>query len=185
RTPHGMAPQAVLENGQPPVPGTARVVSSGVLIGNGATALVPSARIRPQTTKAICVRNGMGETALARADPATQPLESPAVTLLRLDAPLVAEGTPAMAARDPFAGSAGFAFEYAAREAADPAWPVLSQGFFGGFRGDDGLRKRGIGLAANTYGGPVLDAAGRLAGMVLQGRGDEPAMLSASRWSDL
>ncbi|MDM0078459.1 hypothetical protein QTH90_28910 [Variovorax sp. J2P1-59] len=185
RTPHRMAPQALMEDGQPAVPSAARVVSSGVLIGNGTMALVPSAVIRPGTTQAIWVRNGMGETTLARADAATQPLEALGVTVLRLDAPLAADGTPAPASRDPFAGSAGFAFEYAVQESTAPAWPWLSQGFFGGFLGDGGLRKLGIGMPASTYGGPVLDAAGRLAGMVLPGRGDEAAMLPASRWADL
>ena len=58
----------------------------------------------------------------------------------------------------------------------------MSQGFFGTMPRADGPRKLGIGVAASTYGGPVLDAAGRLAGMVLPGPGDEPEMLPASRW---
>ncbi|MGJ7512018.1 tetratricopeptide repeat protein [Variovorax sp. GT1P44] len=184
RTPHRMAPQAVPEQGQPRVPESARVVSSGVLIGDGMIALVPSAAIRDETAQAIWVRNGLGQTTLARADP-TQPLESLAVTVLRLDAPLVAEGAPFLAVRDPFAGSAGFAFAYSSLKTAEPAWPWLSQGFFGALQGEGGLRKLGIGLAANSYGGPVLDAGGRLAGMLLPGRADEATMLSASRWVDL
>ncbi|WP_435520273.1 tetratricopeptide repeat protein [Variovorax sp. GT1P44] len=185
RTPHRMAPQGVGKEGQPVVPEAARVVSSGVLIGDGTTALVPSAAIRPDTTRAIWVRNGMGDTTLARADPATQPLASLGVTVLRLAAPLTTSGTDTRAARDPFAGSAGFALAYAANETAEPAWPWLSQGFFGTLQGREGGRKLGIGLAADTDGGPVFDASGRLAGMVLRGLGDEAAMLPASRWADL
>lgn len=186
QTPHRMAPQAVQEGGKSAVPDAARVASGGVLIGNGTMALVPSAVVRPETTKAIWLRNGMGRTTLAHADLGAQPLGSLGVTILRLDAPLAAEGMPAVAARDPFAGSAGFAFEYAAMENAAPAWPWLTQGFFGAFQGEAGLRKLGIGIAGSTDGGPVLDAAGRLAGMVLQNSGGgEAVMLPASRWADV
>jgi len=186
QTPQRMAPQAVQEGGQTAVPDAARAVSSGVLIGNGTMALVPSAAVRPEITKAIWLRNGMGRTTLAHADLKTQPLSSLGITILHLDAPLVTEGMPVMASRDPFAGSAGFAFEYAAMDNANPAWPWLTQGFLGSFHGEAGLRKLGIGIAGITYGGPVLDAAGRLAGMVLQNSGgDEALMLPASRWVDV
>lgn len=186
QTPHRMAPQSVQEGGQTAVPDAARAVSSGVLIGNGTMALVPSAAVRPDITKAIWLRNGMGRTTLAHADLKMQPLSSLGITILHLDAPLVSEGMPTMAPRDPFAGSAGFAFEYAAMENANPAWPWLTQGFLGTFQGEAGLRKLGIGIAGSTYGGPVLDVAGRLAGMVLQNRGgDEALMLPASRWADV
>ena len=172
-----------MEGDQPGIPGAARVVASGVLIGDGTMALVPSAMLRPGGLKEIWVRDGMGRTTLARADPAVQPLASANVTLLRLESPLgAAEGLPPMAPREPFAGSAGFAFEYAAQEEGGAAWPWMSQGFFGTMPRADGPRKLGIGVAASTHGGPVLDAAGRLAGMVLPGQGDEPEMLSASRW---
>lgn len=183
RTPQRMAPLAVSERGQAIVPDSARMVSGGVLIGNGTMALVPSAPVQQGNTKTIWVRNGMGRTTLARADIA-QPLASQGVTVLRLDTPLVVEGMLVMAPRDPFAGSAGFAFEYAAQENEQPAWPWLSQGFFGAFQGHEGRRKLGIGVAGSTYGGPVLDAAGRLAGMVLPDDANEIAMLPVSRWKD-
>jgi len=183
QTPHRMAPQAVMEGNQPAIPGDARVVASGVLIGNGSMALVPSTMLRTGSPKAVWVRDGMGRTTQARMDPAMQPLASADVTLLRLEPPLrLAEAMPLMAPRDPFAGSAGFAFEYAAQEEGSAAWPWMSQGFFGAMPREDGPRKLGIGVAASTYGGPVLDAAGRLAGMVLPSQGEEPVMLSASRW---
>ncbi|SCK25565.1 hypothetical protein VAR608DRAFT_2064 [Variovorax sp. HW608] len=183
RTPHRMAPQPLLAGDQPPVAEAARVVSGGVLIGNGTMALVPSAALAPDAAKAIWVRDGLGRATRAHADAAAQPLAPLAVTVLRLDPPLPAEGLPPLAARDPFAGSAGFAFEYAAQEDASPAWPWLSQGFFGTLQNGDAPRRLGIGVAGATHGGPVLDAAGRLAGMVLPGR-DEPVMLPASRWAD-
>jgi len=183
RTPQRMAPQPLLAGEQPPVGEKARVVSGGVLIGNGTMALVPSAVLGPDATKAIWVRDGLGRTTRAYADAAKQPLALYAVTVLRLDPPLPAEGLPPLAPREPFAGSAGFAFEYAAQEDATPAWPWLSQGFFGTLQSGDAPRKLGIGVAGTTHGGPVLDAGGRLAGMVLPGR-DEPVMLSASRWAD-
>ncbi|MBO9647483.1 MAG: hypothetical protein J7605_03170 [Variovorax sp.] len=183
QTPQRMAPQPLLMGDQPPITEAARVVSGGVLIANGTMALVPSAALQADGTRAIWVRDGLGRTTRAHADPSTQPLASYAVTVLRLDPPLPAEGLPALAPRDPFAGSAGFAFEYAAQQDATPAWPWLSQGFFGTLRSGDAPRMLGIGVAGTTHGGPVLDAAGRLAGMVLPGR-DEPMMLSASRWAE-
>jgi len=184
RTPQRMAPQPLLTDDQAPVAEAARVVSGGVLIGNGTMALVPSdAALVPDAAKAIWVRDGLGRTTRAHADAAAQPLAPYAVTVLRLDPPLPAEGLPLLAPRDPFAGSVGFAFEYAAQQDANPAWPWLSQGFFGTVQNGDAPRKLGIGVAGTTHGGPVLDAAGRLAGMVLPGR-DEPVMLSASRWAD-
>lgn len=183
RAPQRMAPQPLPAGDVPPIANAARVVSGGVLIGNGTMALVPSAALRPDTAKAIWVRDGLGRTTRAHAD-ATQPLAPFAVTVLRLDPPLPGEGLPTLAPREPFAGSAGFAFEYPAQADATPAWPWLSQGFFGTMQNGDAPRKLGIGVAGVTHGGPVLDAAGRLAGTVLPGRGDEPAMLSASRWVD-
>lgn len=182
QSPQRMAPQAVSERGAPTLPNSVRVVSSGVLVANGTMALVPSTAVEPASSEAVRVRNGMGLITQAHADVA-QPLASRGVTVLRLDVALPVEGIPAVAPRDPFAGSASFAFAYAAQESAQPAWPWLSQGFFGSFLGRDGYRKLGIGIVG-SYGGPVLDAAGRLAGMVLEGRGEEPAMLSASHWLD-
>ena len=184
RPPQRMAPQAVMEGDQPGIPKEARVVASGVLIGNGSMALVPSAVIRSGGTTAIWVRDGLGRTTRARANPGMQPLASVQVTLLRLEPPLRVEAMPPLAVRDPFAGSAGFAFEYSAQEEAHAAWPWMSQGFFGTLPRGDGPRKLGIGIPATTHGGPVFDAAGRIAGMVLPGQAGEPVMLPASRWMD-
>lgn len=183
--PHRMAPQAVMLRGQASVPQRAAVVSSGVLIGDGSLALVPSAAARSASSGPLWVRNGLGQTTRATVDGAGQPLEAFGVTVLRLDAPLDPGGARGLPPRDPFAGSPGFAVEYAESDAAVAAWPWLTPGFFGSFKGDVGLRRLGIEVAGRQHGGPVLDANGRLAGIVLQGPDREALMLPASRWQHL
>ncbi|CAN7155576.1 hypothetical protein LJR084_000177 [Variovorax sp. LjRoot84] len=187
QTPHRMAPQGVMARGQAEIPEAARIVSSGVLINDGTLALVPSSAARSAASGTLWVRNGLGQTTRARidGDASAQALEALGVTVLRLEAALDATGTQAVAARDPFAGSPGFALEYAAPGAAVAAWPWLRQGFLGSFQGNAGLRRLGIEVADGPHGGPVLDANGRLAGMALQGSEREAVMLPASRWRSL
>jgi tetratricopeptide (TPR) repeat protein len=180
--PHRMAPQAVMEAGQASIPAAARVVSSGVLVRDGTLALVPSSAARSTAAGMLWVRNGLGQGTRARIDGTMQALEASGVTVLRLDAALDPAGREVAAPRDPFAGSPGFALEYAASGDAVAAWPWLSQGFFGSFQGDTGLRRLGIEIADGPHGGPVLDAHGRLAGIALQGPDREALMLPASRW---
>ena len=183
QTPHRLAPQAVMAPGQAAIPEAARVVSSGVLIRDGTLALVPNAAVRSASSGTLWVRNGLGQTTRARVDEGSRALEALGVTVLRLDAALEPPPSLAMAPREPFAGSPGFAVEYAASGAA-AAWPWLNQGFFGAFQGS-GLRRLGIELADGPHGGPVLDAQGRLAGIALPGAEREAVMLPASRWQDL
>lgn len=186
QTPHRMAPQAVMQQGQPPIPDAARVVASGVLINGGTLALVPNSAVRAAPSGIFWVRNGLGQTTEARIDGWAQALQDMGVTVLRLAAPLDAVDAQAVAPRDPFAGSAGFALQYNAEsDAAVPAWPWLHQGFFGSSQGNAGLRRLGIEVAAGRHGGPVLDASGRLAGIALQGPDREALMLPASVWQRL
>ncbi|OUM04401.1 tetratricopeptide repeat protein [Variovorax sp. JS1663] len=185
QAPHRMAPQAVMLEGQAPVPERAAVVSSGVLIGDGSLALAPSAAVRPAATGPLWVRNGLGQTTLASVDAGAQPLEVFGVTVLRLAVPLDPGSARGPAPRDPFAGSPGFAVEYAEADNPIPAWPWLTPGFFGAGEGDAGLRRLGIEVAGQRQGGPVLDAGGRLAGIVLRGPGSDALMLPASRWRQL
>lgn len=185
QAPHRMAPQAVMQQGQPPLPDAARVVASGVLIHDGTLALVPNSAVRAAPSGVLWVRNGLGQTSQGQVDGRVQALEHLGVTVLRLAAPLDTVGAQAVAPRDPFAGSAGFALHYAESGAAGAAWPWLHQGFFGSFQGNAGLRRLGIDLANGPHGGPVLDAAGRLAGIALQGADHEALMLPASVWQRL
>ena len=90
------------------------------------------------------------------------------MTLLRLQEPLPA-GATALAPRDPFAGSPGFVIGYPAAADSAPAWPTLREGFLGAADGRQGLRKLGIAWPSALHGGPVFDAAGRLAGVSLRG----------------
>ncbi|MGR4871532.1 trypsin-like peptidase domain-containing protein [Variovorax sp. LARHSF232] len=188
QTPHRMAPQPVMLGSQPEVAPGARVVASGVLIGNGTLALVPKAALGTTSPARLWVRNGLGQTTRAHLQPQAGPLDTPGVALLRLDTPL---GPPPVAGaltppREPFAGSPGFVIQYAADASAVPAWPWLSQGFFGAMPAQpDKPRPLGIDVAAGAYGGPVFDAQGRLAGMALPGPQGEALLLSAARWQSL
>lgn len=179
RTPQRMAPQPVMLDGQPELPAAARVRGSGVLVGRGTLALVPAAFLRG--TDALWVRNGLGQTTRAQRQHNAS-LESQGVALVRLASPLDPGPSLSLAAREPFAGSPGFAFQYAAQQDTQAAWPWLSQGFFGALPSQPGARRLGIELPAGPDGGPVFDGQGRLAGMVLAGPKGEVLMLSASQW---
>ena len=166
-TPHRMAPQALMQGAQPALPADARTVAAGVLVGGGQAALVPVTAI--DGARRIWVRNGLGRTTEAVLDASAAPaLREHGVTLLRLREPLPAWAT-ALAPRDPFAGSPGFVIGYAASVDSAPAWPTLREGFLGATDGREGLRKLGIDWPSALRGGPVFDAAGRLAGVSLQG----------------
>ena len=187
QTPHRMAPQAVMLGGQPDVAPGAHTVASGVLIGNGTLALVPKAALGTSPPARLWVRNGLGQTTRAHLQTQAGPLDAPGVAVLRLEAPLDPAPTASeLAPREPFAGSPGFAIQYATDASAVPAWPWLSQGFFGAMPAQpDKPRPLGIEVAAGAYGGPVFDSQGRLAGMALPGPQGEDLLLSAARWQSL
>ncbi|MDM0113100.1 hypothetical protein QTI66_13155 [Variovorax sp. J22R133] len=181
--PHRMAPHGVMQPSQAPLPATARVVASGVLVAGGALALVPASAVRSMPEDMLWVRNGLGQTSRAHID-SSLPVDA-SIVVLRLDAAIDAAGMPAPAPREPFAGSPGFTVEFAPSDNAEAAWPWLSQGFFAASQGGAGLRRLGIDLADGPHGGPVFDNAGRLAGIALQGPDREALMLPASRWQSL
>lgn len=165
--PHRMAPQALMQGAQPALPDDARTVAAGVLVGGGQAALVPVMAI--EGARRIWVRNGLGRATEAVPDgSAAQALREHGVTLLRLLEPLPL-GATTLAPRDPFAGSPGFVIGYPAAADSMPAWPTLREGFLGAADGREGLRKLGIEWPSALHGGPVFDAAGRLAGVSLQG----------------
>lgn len=180
QTPHRMAPQPVMLGGQAAPPPSARVVGGAVLAGEGALALVPLASLRDAAPDGLWLRNGLGQTTRARREPDAA-LEAQGVALLRLALPLDAGPAPALAPREPFAGSPGFAFQYAAQPDAQAAWPWLSQGFFAGLPAQ-GRRRLGIDLPAGPDGGPVFDSQGRLAGMVLAGSDGGMFLFPTTRW---
>lgn len=181
QTPHRMAPQPVMLGGQPGVPQVARVSGGGVLVGQGLLALVPLTTAQGAAQRGLWVRNGLGQTTRARLQ-ADAGLEAQGIALLRLDSPMDAGDGLQSTTREPFAGSPGFAAQYAPQQDAQPAWPWLSLGFFGAFPAQGGARSLGIEQAGGANGGPVFDAQGQLAGMALPGPAGEALMIPAARW---
>ncbi len=144
------------------VPGTARVVGSGVIIDGGRAALVPTHLL--DEARQVWIRNGLGQTSEASVE---QRLEAVPFSVLRLAQPLAPRPTTRIAKREPFGGSPGYAIEYAPGPGDLAAWPLLRQGFFGSVPRDGGLRALGIDVPPGPRGGPIFDAAGRLAGIAM------------------
>jgi hypothetical protein len=144
------------------VPGTARVLGSGVLIDGGRAALVPT-RLLDEAQR-VWVRNGLGQTSEANIE---QRLVEVPLTLVRLAQPLAPPPPLQRAAREPFGGSPGYTIEYALGPGAVAAWPLLRQGFFGSVPRDGGLRPLGIDVPPGPRGGPALDVSGRLTGLAI------------------
>ncbi len=178
--PQRVAPFAAGEAGGAAEP--ARVIASGVLLPGGAFALVPATSLRVLPNR-LRVRNGLGQSRDAEIDRCGS-AASPAETIvLRLREPITGNLPPA--SRDPFAGSLGFALAYATPGPDTPAWPQLSQGFLGAPRGLEGARVLGFEVPAGQQGGPVLDANGQLAGMVLTAGDGQALLLPVSKWPRL
>ncbi len=181
--PHRMAPHALDAPEAMAAHASARVVSSGVLFDAGRRALVPTSPV--ETAARLWVRNGRGITRSADVETGHLALAALGLTVLRLSVPMtgIDAQLPPTAPRDPFAGSPGFAMGYDRSDDPTPAWPRLHQGFFGsvGGRGErDGVRKLGIDVPHGPQGGPLLDAQGRLAGIVIPGADGRGVMLPVS-----
>ncbi len=158
-------------------PTGAHFASNAVLLDDGVTALAP---LPAGAGAETWVRNALGHMTRARVDRSQDALVALGLVLLRLEAPLRTGAFVPAAARDPFAGSPGFAIQFAGTDA--PAWPVLSQGFLGGAAGLDGPRRLGFDGLGAAPGAPVLDAAGRLAGITIRTQGGQTTWLPASTW---
>lgn len=149
------------------VPAGAQVVGSAVLVGGGTAALLPAAALPASagSNGPVWLRNGLGQTVLAHLAARDDDL---GLLLLALATPLpTAELRPVAAA--PFGGSPGYLVEYSPRDGA-AAWPLLRHGFFARITAH-GPRALGIEAPAGPRGGPVFDAAGRLAGIAVPGAG--------------
>ncbi len=190
--PHRMAPLGVPAPGQAPPSAQARVVSSGVSM-SPALALAPASTL--QGARRWWVRDGLGRTSEATVEPASDELRALGLVRLRLLAPLNPAPTGnsatsrdpasiALSGRDPYAGRPGYAVEYVVDDSgqapAEPAWPRLRPGFFGGYKGNAGWRRLGIDVPVGAHGGPVFDAAGRLAGIAMAGALGQASMIPAS-----
>ena len=115
------------------------------------------------------VRDGRGRVVAARVvqrDPTSGLVELHLATAL--PAPARALAAPP---RDPFPGSPAYALGYASAATATPTWPLLRIGFLGAATDHTGVYELGIEAAPGQEGGPVFDAAGRLAGIAIEDRG--------------
>jgi hypothetical protein len=157
------------------LPATARVAGSGLLLASGTQALVPLALPPlPKSNGALWVRNGLGQ--LSRVT-LRQRMPALGLALLQLQTPLPAAPI-VLAPADAFPGSVGFAVEYVAAPDATPAWPLLRTGFMGSVvKQDAEKRLLGIDMPPGPRGGPVFDAAGRLAGLASPGQVGQPDQL--------
>jgi hypothetical protein len=158
-TPHRVAPFAIRIAGERPPPATAHVVSSGVVLAGGRHALVPG---RPQA-QSVWVRNGLGATREATFDGDADG------GMTRWRWAVSVDGVDeAVIGRAPVAGMPVFAAEYAETAPATPAWPWLRAGFLGAVTRDGDAFRLGADIAAARAGGPVLDRAGRVVGVVVR-----------------
>ena len=147
------------------LPLSARVLGSGLLVGDGRLALVPLALL-PRSGN-FWLRNGLGNLSRGTVQ---KRLPAASVALVRLASPLPAPENLWIAPADAFPGSVGYVVEYVASHDSTPAWPLLRTGFLGAATGDGGERLLGIDMPAGPRGGPVFDAAGRLTGLALPGQ---------------
>jgi tetratricopeptide (TPR) repeat protein len=138
------------------------VAATATLSADGSRALAPGTAV-PENS-AIWLRNGLGEAVAARVERRFA-VEGIELALLVLEEPLPAPAGQTAAARAPFAGSVGYAVEYAAHEGGEAAWPWLELGFFGPSVGADALPALGIDLRPGPRGGPAFDDAGRIVGV--------------------
>lgn len=144
------------------VPTGSRLLGSGTLLGGGHAALVPASAL--EGMRRIWVRNGLGQTSGATVE---RTLEGTPLALLRLRAPLAVPAPVPHATREPYGGSPGFLFEYAASSDSDPAWPLLRMGFLAMAPPGGGPRPLGIEAPSGARGGPVLGADGSLTGIAV------------------
>lgn len=151
------------------VPRGARVAGSALLWPDGTRAVTGLGLLPAGAT--LWLRDGLGRTVRAELERSDGQL-----ALLRLVRALPASPI-AIAPRDPFPGSPGYAVAFQPARDADPAWPALSPGFLGRGIGGGG-RWLGIEVPGGAAGAPVFDAAGRLAGIGLPAGDDGRARLA-------
>jgi hypothetical protein len=172
QTPVRMAPYGP----QTGLPGGARVAGSGVLFDNGRRVLVPMNTLSP--SRRLWVRNGMGQLAPAQIEKRHAKLK---VATLLLGSALPMDAPWPLADKDAFAGSVGFAVEYAPSTTSVPQWPVLRTGFLGEPSADGTSRALGIALGTGPRGGPVFDNMGRFVGMALASPSGKNQWVTASQ----
>jgi len=136
-----------------PLPPSAAVAGSGILVDAGRRALASLAG--PGAARALWVRDGLGRRRAAELE---RYVESLGLSLLRLEAPMDDAAALGLAPRDPFPGSPAFAMDFIVKSGIAPAWPVLRVGFVGTSAHDTGAL---FDLHGRLVGIGVPDADGR------------------------
>lgn len=176
--PWRVSPYAFADTRDHAAPASCCVVGTGVLLADGASALVPSALFDPTRGAALLwLRNGLGQTTAAEPKSDAQ---DPDLMRVALRTPLPVPKWQ-LAPREPFAGSPGSLTEYTPDPEGAPSWPVTRQGFFAGVPGTAPSRPLGLTVPAGPRGGPVFDTAGRLAGIALTVPGAGERLLGVER----
>ena len=125
----------------------------------------------------VWLRNGLGDTVAARVE---QRDEALGLVLLRLAGPLPVVAMT-LGAQDPFGGAPASMVEFGTVDVdSTAAWPLLRQGFFARVTSAGGPRLLGIAAPAWPRGGPVFDAAGRLAGTAIAAADGQDRLVPAS-----
>jgi tetratricopeptide (TPR) repeat protein len=160
------------------LPEPAAVVGTAVLFDGGTRALVPSATLA--NARAAWLRNGIGTTVRASLEKQLD-ASGLALSVLRLERSLPMPAELEATARAPFAGSIGYALEYATTPgSAQPAWPQMQLGFFGRAPSQASAPLLGIEMPTGPRGGPVFDVAGRFAGIAVRGPDEADRLLDSA-----
>lgn len=160
------------------LPEPAAVVGTAVLFDGGTRALVPTSTL--PNSRAVWLRNGIGTTVRASFERQVE-ASGLALSVLRLERALPMPAELQATARAPFAGSIGYALEYATTAgSAQPAWPQMRLGFFGRAPLQEAAPRLGIEMPTGARGGPVFDVAGRFAGIAVRGPDETDRLLDSA-----
>ena len=152
----------------------ARVVGQGVLIDEGAGALVDAAGFR---RGARCwVRNALGQVSRVTME---RRLEGADFGIVRLERRTLGTSSTRIASRPPFPGSVGHLVNFPAVHQLQLQWPLMHSGFVGSVRGDQS-RTLGIEPPFRSVGGPLFDATGALTGLSFVDRAGRQSMFACS-----
>lgn len=162
------------------IPPAAEAWCSAVLLAGGRQAVAPAAGLGD--ARRLWVRNGMGQTRVATVLAGGEPS---GLLHLQLDAALPDAPLLLPLLQEPFAGSPFFMFEFQVRADAVPAWPRLQQGFFGRSGPVGAPRSLVFDASPSACGGPVFDAAGKLAGLAAFAREVGGHLLPATSFARL